>query len=73
MWGSDRRDDTSIRGGVEGDTRVGDSLGADRRRQSHGAEGLRQSGLVPTPQARSAAGWAERAGSSTARRGEQHR
>jgi hypothetical protein len=49
VWGSDRREDTGIRGGVEGETRVGDPLGADRRRQSHSAEGLRQSGLVPPP------------------------
>ena len=49
VWGSDRREDTGIRGGVEGSTRVGDPLGADRRRQSHGAEGLRQSCLVPPP------------------------
>jgi hypothetical protein len=34
---------------VEGGTRVGDPLDADRRRQSHGAEGLRQTGLVPPP------------------------
>ena len=31
---------TGIWGGVEGGTRVGDPLDADRRRQSHGAEGL---------------------------------
>ena len=42
VWGSNRREDTGIRSGVEGGTRVGDPLGADRRRQSHGAEGLRQ-------------------------------
>ena len=35
--------------GVEGDTRVGDPLGADRRRHPHGAEGLHQCGLVPPP------------------------
>ena len=40
VWGSDRREDTGIWGGVEGDTRVGDPLGA---------EGLRLSGLVPPP------------------------
>ena len=49
VWGSDRRKDTSIGSGVERGTRVGDPLGADRRRQSHGAEGLRQSGLVSPP------------------------
>ena len=49
VWGSDRRENTSIWSGVERGTRVGDPLGADRRRQSHGAEGLRQSGLVPPP------------------------
>ena len=49
VWGSDRREDTSIRSGVERGARVGDPLGAGRRRQSHGAEGLRQSGLVPPP------------------------
>src|SRR6185295_9128184 len=49
VWGSDGREDTSIRSGVEGCTQVGDPLGADRRRQSYGAEGLRQSGLVPPP------------------------
>ena len=49
VWGSDRREDTSIGSGVERGTRVGDPLGAGRRRQSHGAEGLRQSGLVPPP------------------------
>ena len=47
VWGSDKREDTGIRGGVEGGTRVGDPLGADRRCQPHGAEGLRQRGLVP--------------------------
>ena len=31
LWGSDRREDTGIRSGVEGGTRVGDPLGADRR------------------------------------------
>ena len=36
-------------GGVEGGTRVGDPLGADRRRPPHGVEGLRQCGLVPPP------------------------
>ena len=71
VWGSDGREDIGIRSGVERGTRVGDPLGADRRRQSHGAEGLRQSGLVPPPQARLAAGRAERAGSRTARRVEQ--
>jgi len=49
VWGSDRREDTGMWGGVEGGTRVGDPLGADRRRQPHGAEGLRQCGLVPPP------------------------
>src|SRR6185437_5442534 len=49
VWGSDRREDTSIGSGVERGTRVGDPLGAGRRRQSHGAEGLLQSGLVPPP------------------------
>src|SRR6185295_3383794 len=49
VWGSDRREDTSIGSGVERGARVGDPLGAGRRRQSHGAEGLRQSGLVPPP------------------------
>src|SRR6185312_5711748 len=49
MWGSDRREDTGIRGGVEEGTRVGDPHGADRRCQPHGAEGLRQRGLVPPP------------------------
>ena len=32
VWGSNRREDTGIWGGVEGGTRVGDPLGADRRR-----------------------------------------
>src|SRR6185369_12873576 len=45
VWGSDRREDTGMWGGVEGGTRVG----ADRRRPPHGAEGLRQCGLVPPP------------------------
>ena len=49
VWGSDRREYTGIRGGVEGGTRVGDPLGADRRCPPHGAEGLRQCGLVPPP------------------------
>ena len=49
VWGSDRREDTGIWGGVEGGTRVGDLLGADRWRQGHGAEGLRQCGLIPPP------------------------
>ena len=49
VWGSDRGEDTGIWGGVEGGTRVGDLLSADWRRQCHGAEGLCQSGLVPTP------------------------
>src|SRR6185312_2900578 len=49
VWRSDRREDTGVWGGVEGGTRVGDPLGADRRRQPHGAEGLRQCGLVPPP------------------------
>ena len=49
VWGSDRREDTGIRGGVERGTRVGDPLDADRRRPLHGAEGLRQCGLVPPP------------------------
>ena len=49
VWGSDGREDTSIRSSVERGTRVGDPLGAGRRRQSHGAEGLCQSGLVPPP------------------------
>src|SRR6185369_1221401 len=49
VWGSDRREDTDMWGGVEGGTRVGDPLGADRRRLPYGAEGLRQCGLVPPP------------------------
>ena len=49
VWGSDRREDTSIGSGVERGARVGDPLGAGRRRQSHGAEGLCQSSLVPPP------------------------
>ena len=49
VWGSDKREDTGIRGGVEGGIRVGDPLGVDRRRQPHGAEGLRQRGPVPPP------------------------
>ena len=49
MWGSDRREDTGVWGGVEGGIRVGDPLSADRRSQPHGAEGLRQRGLVPPP------------------------
>ena len=49
VWGSDRREDTSIGSGVERGTRVGDPLGVGRRRQSHSAEGLRRSGLVPPP------------------------
>src|SRR6185503_132673 len=49
VWGSDRREDTGIRSDVERGTRVGDPLGAGRRRQSHGAEGLRQSSQVPPP------------------------
>ena len=47
MWGSDRREDTGVWGGVEGGTRVGDPLSADRRSQPYGAEGLCQRGLVP--------------------------
>ena len=43
VWGSDR-EDTGMRCGVEGGTRVGDPLGADRRRPPHGAEGLREQG-----------------------------
>ena len=73
VWGSDRREDTDIWGDVEGGTRVGDPLGADRRRPPHGAEGLRQCSLVPPPQARLAAGWVERAGSRTVRTGERRR
>ena len=49
VWGSDGKEDTDIRSGVERGARVGDPLGADRRRQSHGAEGLRQSVLIPPP------------------------
>ena len=49
VWGSDRREDTGMWGDVEGGTRVGDPLGADRRRPPHDAEGLRQCGLVPPP------------------------
>ena len=48
-------------GGVEGGTRVGDPLSADRRRPPHGAEGLRQCGLVPPPRpGRLLAGWSGR-------------
>ena len=32
VWGSDRREDTGFRSGVEGRTRVRDPLGTDRRR-----------------------------------------
>ncbi|KAG2569087.1 hypothetical protein PVAP13_7NG389075 [Panicum virgatum] len=72
VWGSDRREDTGMWGGVEGGTRVGDPLGLT-------------SGVHPMvlkdcasvawshPQGRSAAGWVERAGSRTARTGEQQR
>ena len=49
VWGSDRREDIVIWGGVERGTRVDDPLGADRRRQPHGAERLHQCGLVPPP------------------------
>ena len=45
---------------MERGTRVGDPLGADRRRQSHGAEGLRQSGLVPPRPGRLLAGLSRR-------------
>jgi hypothetical protein len=31
------------------DTQVGDPLGADGRRQPHGAEGLHQWSLIPPP------------------------
>ena len=55
VWGSDGREDTGIRSGVERGTRVGDPLGTDRRHQSHSAEGLRQSGLVPYGTERGAA------------------
>ena len=47
--GGRTEEDTGVWGGVEGGTRVGNPLGADRRRQPHGAEGLRQCGLVPLP------------------------
>jgi len=47
--GGRTEENTGIWGGVEGDTRVADPLGADRRRQSHGAKGLCQSGLIPPP------------------------
>ncbi|KAG2620571.1 hypothetical protein PVAP13_3NG209071 [Panicum virgatum] len=58
VWGSDRREDTGMWGGVEGGTRVGDQLGADWRHPPHGAEGLRQCGLVPPPRpGRLLAGW----------------
>ncbi|KAG2617041.1 hypothetical protein PVAP13_3NG178170 [Panicum virgatum] len=61
VWGSDRRKDTGMWGGVEGGTRVGDPLGADRQRPPHGAEGLRQCGLVPPPRpGRLLAGWSGR-------------
>ena len=61
VWGSDRREDIGIWGGVEGGTGVGDPLGADRRRQPHGAEGLRQCSLVPPPRpGRLLAGWSGR-------------
>ena len=78
MWESDRREDTDIWGGVEGVTRVDDPLGADRRRKSHGAEGLRQSSLVPPSRpGRLLAGlsgrgseWSEQ-GSSTGEHGRQ--
>ena len=49
VWGSDRRENTGIRSGVEGGTQVGDPLGADRRCQPHGAEVLRQRGLIAPP------------------------
>ena len=49
VWGSDRREDTDMWGGVEGGTRVGDPLGADRRRQPHGAEGLRNAAWSHPP------------------------
>ena len=38
-------ENTSIGSGVQRGARVGDPLGAGWRRQSHGAEGLRQSWL----------------------------
>jgi len=44
---SSRREDTSIRGGVVGSTRVSDPLRASRRGQPHGAEGLSQDGRIP--------------------------
>ena len=71
MWGSDRREDTGVWGGVEGGTRVGDPLSAERWSQPHGAEGLRQRGLVPSPRPGwGLAGWVE---FRTARTGEQYR
>src|SRR6185312_5004790 len=54
VWGSDRREDTDIWGGVEGGTRVGDPLGADRRRPPRGAQGRH-----PRP-GRLLAGWSGR-------------
>ena len=61
VWGSDRGENTGIWDGVEGGTRVGDPLGVDRRRPPHGAEGLRQCGLVPPPRpGRLLAGWSGR-------------
>ena len=54
-------EDTGMWGGVEGGTRVGDPLGADLQRPPHGAEGLRQCGLVPPPRSdRLLAGWSGR-------------
>jgi hypothetical protein len=54
----DRRKDTDVRSGVERGTRVSDPLGTNRRSQAHGAEGLRQSCLIPPPWL----GWGVQAG-----------
>ena len=72
MWGSDRREDTGMWGGVEGGTRVGDPLGADRRVRPMALKDCTRAAWSH-PQARLVAGWVERAGSRTARTGEQQR
>ena len=72
MWGSNRREDTGIWGGVEGGTRF--------RYHSVLTGGVSPmvlkdcaSAAWSHPQARSVAGWAEQVESRTARTEEQHR
>ena len=62
MSRTDRREYTRVRSSVVGSPRVSDPLSVRWWSQPHGAEGLRQRGLVPPPRPMRSVAWLRRGG-----------